>query len=204
MANLFEIGDNFAFDGTGSENESVINMKIVNAMSANINVDLFHTVQAAVLVGAAQGVALGSEAFAPFTAVNRDAATLNNVVYFDEKGNLVYQDAAGAKCTTSLEMKNFTYRDFFNVVAVSPKKIKKLRIGVSSATQIQQGKITVVEFTDFGKNEADPINLSTFFSPNQFQNTILDVPLILDIDRNKGIQMSILPAVTVTVDIFIA
>jgi hypothetical protein len=130
--------------------------------------------------------------------------TATSSVYFDSNGNLIYQTAADTLCTTSLLMSNFTYRDFFNVCGLSAKKIKKMRIGVSSQTQIQQGKITVVEFTDFGKRESDPINLSTFFSPNQFQTTILDVPLILDIDRNKGIQMSILSGVTVTVDFFLA
>jgi hypothetical protein len=204
MANLFEIGDNFAFDGTGSDNDSVVNMKIVNSQAATINIDLFHTIQAAVIVGAKQGQARADQAFLPYTASANGVADLDGFVYFDANGNQVYQDALGVKATVSLEMANFTYRDFFNVLGLAPKKVKKLRIGVSEQSQIQQGKITVVEFTDFGKNESDPINLSTFFSPNQFQNTIIDVPLILDLDRNKGLQMTILSGVTVTVDIFLA
>jgi putative toxin-antitoxin system antitoxin component (TIGR02293 family) len=46
MANLFEIGDNFAFDGTGSDNDSVINMRISNSTAKTVTVDLFHTIQA--------------------------------------------------------------------------------------------------------------------------------------------------------------
>jgi hypothetical protein len=199
MANLFEIGDNFAFDGTGSDNESVINMKIVNSMASTLTVDLFHTIQAAVFVGAT-GAYL-DQSFAPFGMGN---TTATNSVYFNGSGDLVYQNLSNAQGVVSLTMQNFTYRDFFNVIGLSPKKIKKMRIGVSSESQIQQGKITVVEFTDFGKKESDPINLSTFFSPNQFQNTIVDVPLILDIDRNKGIEMSVLSGVTMTVDIFLS
>jgi hypothetical protein len=200
MANLFEIGDNFAFDGTGTDNESVVNMQIVNNMSNTITVDLFHTIQAAVLVG--QTGAYLDQTFRPFAANN--STDLTGTVYFDTAGNLVYQNAGDQTATVSLAMQNFTYRDFFNVCGLSAKRIKKLRIAVSAESQIQQGKITVVEFTDFGKKESDPINLSTFFSPNQFQNTIIDVPLILDIDRNKGIQMSILTGVTMNVDIFLA
>jgi len=201
MANLFEIGDNFAFDGTGSENESVINLKIVNNQLQTLTVDLFHTVQSDVYVGSPRGSAGADQAYAPFAMGNNNP---RNSVYFDVNGNLIYQNAADLLTVTSLTMQNFTYRDFFNIVALSGKKIKKMRIGVSDQSQIQQGKITVVEFTDFGKKEADPINLSTFFSPNQFQTTIVDVPLILDIDRNKGVQMSILAGITMTVDIFLS
>lgn len=198
---LFEIGDNFAFDGTGSDNESVINMRISNSTAKTVVVDLFHTIQADVLIGSKAGGAVADEAFNPFSILNTDPTSS---VYFDNSGNLVYQTAADTTCTTSLLMSNFTYRDFFNVCGLSAKKIKKMRIGVSSQTQIQQGKITVVEFTDFGKKESDPINLSTFFSPNQFQTTIVDVPLILDIDRNKGVQLSILSGITMTIDLFLA
>lgn len=198
---LFEIGDNFAFDGTGTDNESVINMKIVNSTANPITVDLFHTVQADVYVGSPRGNASAEQAFAPFAMGNNDPT---NSVYFDVNGNLIYQNAADAIAAISLTMQNFTYRDFFNVVGLSGKKIKKMRIGVSNQSQIQLGKITVVEFTDFGKKESDPVNLSTFFSPNQFQTTIVDVPLILDIDRNKGVQMSVLAGITMTVDIFLA
>lgn len=201
MANLFEIGDNFAFDGTGSDNESVINLKIVNNTAKTLNLDLFHTVQADVLVGSKSGNAAADEAFYPFVMGNNDPTSS---VYFDRDGNLIYQTAADTIAVVSLVMQNFTYRDFFHVVSLSGKKIKKMRIGVSNQSQIQQGKITVVEFTDYGKKESDPINLSTFFSPNQFQTTIVDVPLILDIDRNKGVQMSILAGITMTVDIFLA
>jgi hypothetical protein len=201
MANLFEIGDNFAFDGTGSDNDSVINMRISNSTAKTVTVDLFHTIQADVLVGSKVGGAIADEALNPFSILNTDPTSS---VFFTNDGNLVYRTAADTDCTVSLLMSNFTYRDFFNVCGLSAKKIKKMRIGVSNQSQIQQGKITVVEFTDFGKKEQDPINLSTFFSPNQFQTTILDVPLILDIDRNKGIQMSILSGITVTVDFFLA
>jgi hypothetical protein len=203
MGKLITLGDNFAFDG-GAENLSVINLKIVNAMSGTLTVSLFNVLGSPVNLGVASGVAYSGEAFNPFTAEDFDAVSLANKVYFADNGNLIYKNAAPANCTVSTEMANLTYRDIFNELSAGGMyAIKKLRFTVTTQAQIQQGKLGVVEYNKFGNLESDTYNLSNSFSPNQFQNTVLDVPLDIIVNRSKGLTLNVLTGQTINLDVFV-
>jgi hypothetical protein len=200
MADLFKVGNEFAYDGSGTENLSVITLQIVNATAETITPQLFNTIQAQFIKGAAAGVA-GAGAFAPFTAQGFDLASLNNVVYFDNSGNLVYQNAAGAKCTISIVESDLNYRDFVTAATFAPKTVEKIRLNVTTLAQIQQGKFTFERFSDLGKKEVNNYNLTSAFGPNQFQTTVIDIPLVFNVSKNEGLKLNVLTGQTVTIDL---
>ena len=200
MADLFKVGNEFAYDGSGTENLSVITLQIVNATAETITPQLFNTIQAQFVKGAAAGVA-GAGAFAPFTAQGFDLASLNNIVYFDNSGNLIYQNAACAKCTISVVESDLNYRDFLTAVTFAPKTVEKIRLNVTTLAQIQQGKFTFERFSDLGKKEVNNYNLTSAFGPNQFQTTVIDIPLVFNVSKNEGLKLNVLTGQTVTIDL---
>jgi hypothetical protein len=200
MADLFKVGNEFAYDGSGTENLSVITVQIVNATAETITPQLFNTIQAQFVKGAAAGVA-GAGAFDPFTAQDFDAANLNSKVYFADNGDLIYQTAAGTKCTISTVESDLNYRDFVTMATFAPKTIEKIRLNVSTLAQIQQGKFTFQRFSDLGKKEVNNYNLTSAFGPNQFQTTVIDIPLVFNVSRNEGLTLNVLTGQTVTIDL---
>lgn len=200
MADLFKVGNEFAYDGSGTENLSVITVQIVNNTAETITPQLFNTIQAQFIKGAKAGEA-GAGAFAPFTAQSFDIVNLNSLVYFDSVGNLIYQNAAGAKCTISLIESDLNYRDFVFGATFAPKIIEKIRLNVSTLAQIQQGKFTFQRFSDLGKKEVNNYNLTSAFGPNQFQTTVIDIPLVFNVSKNEGLSLNVLTGQTVTIDL---
>jgi hypothetical protein len=200
MADLFKIGNEFAYDGSGTENLSVITLKIVNGTPYTVTPQLFNTIQSQFTLGAAANVAY-TQAMIPFTASDFDAVNLNNTIYFDNFGNLVYQVDNGTKLTVSLLESDLSYRDFVTACTFAPKTIEKIRLNVSTLAQIQQGKFTFQRFSDLGKKEVNNYNLTSAFGPNQFQTTVIDIPLVFNASRNEGLTLNVLTGQTVTVDL---
>jgi len=200
MADLFKVGNEFAYDGSGTENLSVITLKIVNNTGETVTPQLFNTIQSQFTQGAAAGVA-ASVALVPFTAVSAlDAATLNNKIYFDNSGSLVY-NVGGDLLTISLLESDLSYKDFVTACTFAPKIVEKIRLNVSTLAQIQQGKFTFQRFSDLGKKEVNNYNLTSAFGPNQFQTTVIDIPLVFNVSRNEGLTLNVLDGQTVTVDL---
>ena len=200
MADLFKVGNEFAYDGSGTENLSVITLKIVNNTGETVTPQLFNTIQSQFTQGAAAGVA-ATVALTPFTAVSAlDAATLNDKIYFDNNGNLIY-NVGGDLLTVSLVESDLSYRDFVTACTFAPKTIEKIRLNVTTLAQIQQGKFTFQRFSDLGKKEVNNYNLTSAFGPNQFQTTVIDIPLVFNASRNEGLTLNVLDGQTVTVDL---
>lgn len=200
MADLFKVGNEFAYDGSGTENLSVITLQIVNNSGMTITPQLFNTIQAQFVKGAAAGVA-STFPFKPWTAESYDIASLTEIVFFNNDGDLVYQISPSQSLTVSIVESDLNYRDFVTACSFSPKTVEKIRLNVSTLAQIQQGKFTFQRFSDLGKKEVNNYNLTSAFGPNQFQTTVIDIPLVFSVSKNEGLSLNVLAGQTVTIDL---
>jgi hypothetical protein len=206
MAELFSIGNKFAaFDGESTGSLSNLRLRITNAMAGTLTAELFNVIQSVVFFGANTGVAFAGESFAPFTFANRDAPNGNSSVVFNALGNLVYQNAAGAICTITLTNdQNLSYRDMFNIFAAGDKfQVERLKVSTTTQAQINQGTLKIVRISNLGLRTSDSYALSTDFSPNQQQSTLVDVFLRTELSKNQGLTLNVLAGETVDIQLFI-
>lgn len=206
MAELFSIGNKFAaFDGEATGSLSNLRLRITNAMAGTCTVELFNVLQSVVTLGANTGVAFAAEAFLPFTFTNRAAATAANTVVFNAAGNLVYTNTALALCTITLTNdQNLTYRDMFDIFGAGDKyMVERLKVSTTTQAQINQGTLKIVRYSNLGLKTSDSYALSTDFSPNQQQSTLVDVFLKTELSKNQGLTLNVLAGETVDIQLFI-
>lgn len=120
-----------------------------------------------------------------------DTGTDNKVIYWDNAGNLVYRDfttATAGTCTISCTQ--VPYRALFDYAFRGAFTIQAMRMKFSNAAQINNA-LTTVEKTFLGLQKQNSIPVSTYISPDQFQSLIVDMPVPIRIDADKGIQYTI-------------
>lgn len=206
MAELFSIGNKFAaFDGEATGSLSNLRLRITNAMAGTLTAELFNVLQSVVILGSGTGISYASEAFVPFVFSQRDKATAANTVVFNESGNLVYTNAALAACTITLTNdQNLSYRDMYNIFAAGDKfNVERLKVSTTTQAQINQGTLKVVRYSNLGLKTSDSYALSTDFSPNQQQSTLVDVFLKTELSKNQGLTLNVLAGETVDIQLFI-
>jgi hypothetical protein len=206
MAELFSIGNKFAaFDGEATGSLSNLRLRITNGMAGTLTAELFNVLQSVVILGSGTGISYAAEAFVPFVFSQRDKATAANTVVFNESGNLVYTNAALAACTVTLTNdQNLSYRDMFNIFAAGDKfQVERLKVSTTTQAQINQGTLKIVRYSNLGLKTSDSYALSTDFSPNQQQSTLVDVFLKTELSKNQGLTLNVLAGETVDIQLFI-
>lgn len=206
MAELFSIGNKFAsFDGEATGSLSNLRLRITNAMSGTLTAELFNVIQSVVYLGSVSGVSYPAEAFAPFTFANRDAVNTNNTVVFNALGNLVYTNSAGQTCTITLTNdQNLSYRDMFDIFSAGDKfQVERLKVSTTTQAQINQGTLKIIRYSNYGLKTSDSYALSTDFSPNQQQSTLVDVFLRTELSKNQGLTLNVLTGETVDIQLFL-
>jgi hypothetical protein len=206
MAELFSIGNKFAaFDGEATGSLSNLRLRITNAMAGTLTAELFNVLQSVVILGSGTGISYAAEAFVPFVFSQRDKATAANTVVFNESGNLVYTNAALAACTITLTNdQNLSYEDMFNIFAAGDKfQVERLKVSTTTQAQINQGTLKIVRYSNLGLKTSDSYALSTDFSPNQQQSTLVDVFLKTELSKNQGLTLNVLAGETVDIQLFI-
>jgi hypothetical protein len=96
---------------------------------------------------------------------------------------------------------NVSYLELLNQSASQPFETSLIRIQTSSASQLTQ-ILTVVSKDANGQLCQIPIITQSYFSANQFQSTILDVPYPVKIDGNTYVTFPILAGQTATYTFF--
>jgi hypothetical protein len=206
MAELFSIGNKFAaFDGEATGSLSNLRLRITNAMAGTLTAELFNVLQSVIILGSGTGISYAAEAFVPFVFGQRDKATAANTVVFNEAGNLVYTNAALAACTITLTNdQNLSYRDMYNIFSAGDKfNVERLKVSTTTQAQINQGTLKIVRYTNLGLKTSDSYALSTDFSPNQQQSTLVDVFLKTELSKNQGLTLNVLAGETVDIQLFI-
>lgn len=96
---------------------------------------------------------------------------------------------------------NVSYLELLNQSASQPFETSLIRIQTSNASQLTQ-ILTVTSKDANGQLCQIPIITQSYFSANQFQSTILDVPYPVKIDGNTNISFPILGNTTATYTFF--
>jgi len=206
MGELFSIGNKFAaFDGEATGSLSNLRLRITNEMADTLTAELFNVIQSVVFIGSVSGQSFPGEAFAPFTFADRNKANAQNTVVFNALGNLVYTNLAGDTCTITLTNdQNLSYVDMFNIFSAGDKfQVERLKVSTTTQAQINQGTLKIIRYSNYGLKTSDSYALSTDFSPNQQQSTLVDVFLRTELSKNQGLTLNVLTGETVDIQLFL-
>ncbi len=124
------------------------------------------------------------------------------VVYWDQEGSLVYLDeTSGGTCVISC--KQIPYRSLMKYSERGSFRIDRMRMKFKTSDQINQD-FTVTQRTFLGLRKSNSISPSSYFSPQQYQSLILDIPVPVDIDAERGINYTMRPTETLLINMFIS
>lgn len=122
-------------------------------------------------------------------------ASSDNIVGFNASGDLVYQPgySGGALPAGNVTIKcaEVPYKLLFKYAGKYPFAINRMRMQFASQNQITQ-TILEKERSFLGSTTTDQVNPNTYFTPNQFQSLIIDVPTPFQITSERGLNYNIL------------
>jgi hypothetical protein len=96
---------------------------------------------------------------------------------------------------------NVSYVELLQQSAEQPFETSLIRIQSSNASQVTQ-IITITSKDANGQSCSVPVITQSYFSANQFQSGIIDVPHIVRIDGNSLMSFNVLPLTSVTITLF--
>lgn len=192
---MFDAGDSYEmYDeygqpvGTGSKKvsavsrtESLVGLSITNSTGATQTLELFNFLNSVTKVANTTQYSSGLK---PITGSNFNAANANDKIYFDENGNLVYN--SGGNLMTLSSTTGSPYRALFEMSGNANFVIRMIRINTSTEAQLNNS-LFYFQKTALGKFSQNEISPRTFFSPNQYQNKIVDIKQAMPIDSERGI-----------------
>lgn len=169
-------------------------IQIVNGIAGAQTVELFNSLRNAVN-------AVNSELFSgfvPFTAVNRAAANLNSVIYFDAAGNMIIQSAAGTLLTISC--KQIPYRTLIESLKFYRIQVAKTKISFTNEPQLDND-ITYSQQTFLGKKEVNTFTPRVYFADNQFQSKQVTINQGYVIDGERGLSFTVNQGETMSINL---
>ena len=135
------------------------------------------------------------------TITNLTGATADAVLFGYNKFLLTANFGSAAGVTVTPSQSNVTYLELLQQSSGQPFETSLIRIQSSNTSQVTQ-VLTVTSKDANGQQCSIPIITQSYFSANQFQATILDVPFNLTIDSNTYITIPVLATTTVVFTFF--
>lgn len=122
------------------------------------------------------------------TPANESNTTAAGFVGFDQQGSLIITPDGAYNVATigKLVCNQFPYSGLLESSAQQPFRITRIRMTTTNDPQISN-PIVLFRNTFLGAKSQNEINPRNFFSPNQFQNRIIDVPVDFSIDAQSGL-----------------
>lgn len=135
------------------------------------------------------------------TVANTTAGTLTVVLFGKNEFLLSTNFGSAVGITVTPSQSNVTYIQLLQQSAEQPFETSLIRVQSANATQVTQ--ILTITSTDANGQECTvPLITQSYFSANQFQSGIIDVPYSVRIDGNTNIQSPVLAGATVTYTFF--
>lgn len=111
-------------------------------------------------------------------------------------------DVVTIECTSGAQ-----YPAFLQALVAGKFRINKIRMSLSDSTQLTQLSrgFSYFDFSMFGKQTKNKLPISSFKSPEQLQNAIVDIPFVGEIDAESGFASDIIAtaAFSVTYSVFV-
>lgn len=129
---------------------------------------------------------------------------VNRVAYWNVNGDLVLGGAApnSTDGNVVISCKQIPYRSLVKYSERGSFRISKMRMKFTTSAQINND-ITWKKKTFLGSTESNTISVASYFRPDQFQSLLVDVPVAISIDAEKGLFYNILGNETVLISMFI-
>lgn len=171
------------------------------------NADLFFNADADMYSADAERVAAPAAAVrrspSPYQLVitNTTAGALNAVLFGKNIYLLSTNFGSAVGLTVTPSQSNVSYLQLLSQSGDQPFETSLIRIQTTTNTQLTQ--IVNITSTDAnGQQCTIPLITQSYFSANQFQSTILDIPYSLKIDGNTYLTYSVLAGEVVTMTFF--
>lgn len=132
---------------------------------------------------------------------NSTGGTLDAVLFGYNKFLLDPNFGSATGITVTPSQSNVSYQELLLQSAGQPFETSLIRIQSSNTSQVTQ-VLTVTSKDANGQECSIPVITQSYFSANQFQATILDVPFNLTIDANTYITIPVLATTTVVFTFF--
>jgi hypothetical protein len=110
---------------------------------------------------------------------------------------------SGLNITITMGVAGVPYEQLLQQSASEPFEIVKVRLSSSSTTQLDQS-MTFVKTDSNGQSAQTPVTVTSYLSPDQFQNSLRDIDYRMQIDGNTHISYPILSGQSVTMSIYIS
>lgn len=124
-------------------------------------------------------------------------------VGFNAVGNLeMHGDDTIPSPIPTIGCQEVAYSAFFEASSIAPFQVSSLRITYSSSAQIANN-IQWFQKTFSGLTTSNPVNPQSYFSPQQFQDLILDIPIQFTIGLDSGLNLKVITGNTLTIALFI-
>jgi hypothetical protein len=128
------------------------------------------------------------------------------MIYWRSDGSLVYNTTAGSGATMGtnaciISCTQVPYRVIHEATRNNLLYIEKFRLSVLHGTQIDQS-FTYFKNTFLGGVTSNNIAPRSEFKPNQYQTLIVDVPMKIGIDAERGLSYSLIAQEKVTITMF--
>lgn len=150
--------------------------------------------------GAAGGQAVSPSPY-QVSIVNSTAGTLTATLFGKNTNLLLANFGSPVGITVTPSQANVTYVELLQQSAEQPFETSLMRVQSTNTAQITQ-IVTVTSRDANGQQCTVPIITQSYFSANQFQAGILDVPYNVRIDGNTQIQFPVLATTTVVLTFF--
>lgn len=134
-----------------------------------------------------------------YGAVANDNGVAAKVVFYDQSGNLHYTSLTGE---TVISCKQIPYRSLVKYSERGSFTINKMRMKFTSTNQINND-IRWESKNFLGSTQSNTISVSSYFRPDQFQSLLVDVPVPVSIDAEKGLFYTMNPDETVLINMFV-
>ena len=128
---------------------------------------------------------------------------LNDVVYYDAQGNLVYNYNVTSSDDLVISCKQIPYRSLVTYSERGSFKVNKMRMKFSTSGQINND-ITHQTKTFLGSVKTNIISVSSYFRPDQFQSLLVDVPVPFRIDAEKGLLYQLNATENTLINMFVS
>jgi hypothetical protein len=129
-----------------------------------------------------------------------DYAIGHTNIWWGQDGELRYSSADGIG---KIQCSQIPYRALVDQTLRSSLTINRMRIKYGTSGQINND-ITWTNKTFLGMRQQNSISPASYFAPDQYQSLIVDVPVTLPIDADKGLTMTVNANENMLVSIFVS
>jgi hypothetical protein len=173
-----------------------------SSFDSNTNLDLsFDADEMSMATGAAPAAPMKQPSPYQVSVVNSTAGILTATLFGMNQYLLTANFGSAAGITVTPSQSNVSYLELLQQSASQPFETSLVRIQSTNTAQVTQ-IITITSKDANGQLCQIPLITQSYFSANQFQSGILDIPFSIKIDGNTNLQFPVLGNTTVVITLF--